>query len=342
VSIDCTTDSSGVFQTFLPRPGEWDVGVACSAPRIERKVRGIDVKRRPRRDYAEVLIDLPDTNLTGSVVDEAGKPAPTAYVRCRPISTADDAVLVRCDDEGRFELCGFAPGTVELRAETREAKSDALVIGVNADTDSQPVRLILRSLREVIGRVVGPNGPVPGASVYMQPVGSVIGGGAQANTDAIGSYSLKLPRQSSEVFAWVMASSYAMTLARLPIPQDNDLLLTVDRVFSGAAVSYPPDQWPFVYLIHRGASEWFSPFLGWARRHGAEGRLDPGTAVIPRLEPGLWQFCLLEEGSPEWVGVRSWGQPAPGQCIERVLAPGQITSVDLMSFNSGSHAALKP
>ena len=328
-SVTFHADASGAFSGHLPRPGDWAVVISADSPPVERSLRRVSVAIRPRKAYAEVEIRLPGGRLHGVVRDEGGRPASRAFVRALPLSSEDDEVATRAGEDGRFELAGLPGVPVELQAETREALSDALVLVVQEDREPDSIELVVRARRLVSGRVLGPHGPVPGASVYLRPVGETFHSGEETSTDATGSFSMHLGKGVREVFARVMASGYAFSVVRAPLPEGGELVLQVGKVMGEVELRYPAEQHASVLAVRSGAAIWLPPLLSWAGRFGGEGSYAPGRVVIPRLDAGVWSFCLLSPGTAEWAATWAWGRTAPDRCVEVVVAPGGRASADL-------------
>ncbi|NJL27610.1 MAG: carboxypeptidase regulatory-like domain-containing protein [Thermoanaerobaculia bacterium] len=174
VSVAVESDAEGEFSAQLAREGEWDVDVAATEPKVFRRLRKVPVAREPGSGRAWVEIDLPDTLLEGEVVDEAGAAVPDATVLILVFPAVERPSTVRTDEKGHFELRGFEPGAFRLEARAKgkfgQRTSETVEVHVDKDEGRAEVKLVVRDLVEVRGRVVTSGGSgVPGASILAMP-----------------------------------------------------------------------------------------------------------------------------------------------------------------------------
>jgi len=330
VSIEMLSDGAGAFDGFLPHGGDWRVDISSTKPSVERSLKRVTVARRPGRDYAQVELRLPDSRLQGTVTDEAGNPVERAIVRVQP-RVLDEGEIIADASGGAFDVRGIAAGVVEVQAEARDALSDPVIVSVAPEGVTGPLELIVRKLREVKGQIIGPRGPVPGARVYLRPLGEAFLGGDEKHTDAQGAFTARLSRSVSEVAVEMMAPGYAMGLLRVRIPESSQLSLSLSEARGAVKLRLPRGLEESLFAVHAGASSWAGAVMGWAQMNPAERHFDKerNELTVPALEVGVWQFCVAMPGSAEWVTIWAWGLPLPQFCVEHVISPGAATSVDL-------------
>jgi hypothetical protein len=330
VSVEMRTDDAGALDGYLPRGGDWKVEISAERPVVERSLGKITVSRRPRRDFAEVEIRLPDSRVQGTVVDEAGVPPRRAIVRLRPRVT-DEGEIVADASGGVFDVRGIPAGLLEVQAESRDGVSDTVLATVMEEGITGPLELVLRSLRPVGGTVAGPRGGAPGVRVYLRPVGEGFHGGDEVFTDARGEFTARLPRSVRGVAVQLMAPGYALTLLRTPLPEQGRLAFRLSEAAGAVALRLPPGLEDAVFGVHAGCAAWYGALWGWAQMNPAERSFDAtrNELVLPRLEPGEWSFCVAVPGSAEWFSIWALGVPPPGPCRTVTVQPGTTVAVDL-------------
>ncbi|MFI5378814.1 MAG: collagen binding domain-containing protein [Tepidisphaerales bacterium] len=190
---EATTDDTGHFVVEKITPG--NVSVSIGAAGFAGKAVAYDqVNGRDMRKYEVSL--APEASVTGSVVDDTGKPVAGAEVTVWEPMGMDgtgyrlsDTPKTRTDDQGKFELKGLPQGFCRL---TLHAK------GYHAawSTSWQAVpatNVVIQAGRTgtVRGRVLGPDGkPKPSAQVHVQDAaGAKIGTwGGSMNVGADGTF----------------------------------------------------------------------------------------------------------------------------------------------------------
>jgi hypothetical protein len=125
----------------------------------------VKVEVPPGKRRAEVAIHVPDTRLTGDVVDSKGNPAPGANL----FLIAKEPSTETTDEHGKFELRGIEPGTFGIEAELGDESSGPLKVSVLEGSDTPSVHLVLHKPVVLKGTVSSAGGPVPGASLLGFP-----------------------------------------------------------------------------------------------------------------------------------------------------------------------------
>ncbi|MEM7518957.1 MAG: carboxypeptidase-like regulatory domain-containing protein, partial [Planctomycetota bacterium] len=225
-SIELVSDEDGVFSGVLPREGRWEVDLVASSPEIHRRLRGIDVEKGPD-GVAEVEIELPDTLISGVVVDEEGRPLEAARViaSARELSREGDPVAperpatVQTAEDGSFAFRGFEAGTYDLQALAgRNRQSDPLTGSLGEQTPWTGVRLVASEARAWRGRVLSAatGQPVAGALVVPRPHrpdSAIIS--TQTSTRNDGTFDLRLPSSIDGTNLAIMGRGFELSFVQL-------------------------------------------------------------------------------------------------------------------------------
>jgi uncharacterized GH25 family protein len=83
-------------------------------------------------------------SVTGTVVDELGKPVNKATVELTDVVTEEAASSVTTGDNGRYEFSGLLPGNYRIHAKKGEKESEVVEIKVDNDPVGGP-RLVLKA-----------------------------------------------------------------------------------------------------------------------------------------------------------------------------------------------------
>jgi hypothetical protein len=326
--ISFRADGEGEFSGVLPHGGTWEVDVESSSPRVRRRVREVQVE--PGRDgaTARVRIDLPNTKVTGEVVDEKGARAPNVQVRALDLVTARPTV-VNADENGRFELHAVPEGPFTLIALKAEARSDEALVQVTKDVESPPVRLVLRKVETVTGLVLAGGGAVPGARVLALPRNrespSFWPGKISATTDVEGRFSLKVPAGTTDLQVEVLAPGRTLALRRFQGIPKEPLQLdvsapggVVELVMPGGDLSDPAAERLTVWV--NGLLLDGTELEVWAALNGAQGP-EPGILRVPSLPEGSYTACWSDLAAAFDSMVQ--GGPSPGAaCSTGILTAG--------------------
>jgi hypothetical protein len=332
VRIEAAADEKGKFETLLPKAGDWVVYVTAEDPAVEREIPKVRVEPKPGTEEAIVDLDLPDTLLRGSVITEAGgDPVAGALVTAMSAGAVrESAVQVRADRDGRFELRGILPGTTLVEAAGGEdLVAEAVAVDVRPEKESQPIVLRAGPRLRVTGTVVSATGPVPGARVKAVPVGVPTIATRIMAADAAGRFTLLLPPATREMLVTVNAPGFALRTLRLPVPETRELAIGLEQsagtlvLETDGPADYADPNAPMIYVLHGGAAEALYYLQAWAATAGAPAPGTDGRSVIPAVEPGAYQACLVLPS--ERPGL-DFGITPPGRCASGILgANGELT-----------------
>jgi hypothetical protein len=298
--VNLRSDEEGLFFGVLPREGEWPVEVILpgGAPQA---IDPVAVRRGPG-GVARVALRVPDTRLLGEVVGDDGVPVAGAIVLVvrldAPASEVERRAGVdqrrrretnlRTDREGAFEIRGLLPGTVRVHAHDAGRSSDWREVALAEDEPTEPVRLVLRLRQRVVGIVVSPDGPVPGAAVmgYSRGREAPVEPFAQAVTGADGRFSLEVDAQTPLLDLLVVPPVHDVVLTRFS-PGAEPVVVAVER--SGASLileGFGPD----AVLVGGGAELPLGVLVSALFRFGRVA-IDSQALQIEGMPPGVYAAC---------------------------------------------------
>jgi hypothetical protein len=270
------------------------VEIEATEPAIRRDLQ-VEVS-----EGEEIELTVPDTSVRGMVVDESGRGVGRAIVRVTSQSLPGMTTDLRPDDEGHFEAIGLPSGPATFVAEDSDRYSDQQEL-VLAEGDSlSGVRLVLRPVVRVSGRVVSEDGHgVVGArikavalEVLNRPVFMVL-------SDAEGSFSLELPAATRNVILNVGTPGFGFRIFSVPLPSDDQPLVIPVASDAGTLVVDLPEEldrtsWdaPQVAILHDGGYAGLYFLQDWARFQGSGAAEPEQRFVVPSMEPGEYVACL--------------------------------------------------
>jgi hypothetical protein len=287
-------DENGRFQGFLPSEGLWRIEVVKEAEGLRLALHPVEVKRHSGKRWAELSLELPDTLVQGEVVDEAGKEVSTAGVTSTYL--ADRTVTqLNSDAKGHFKIRGLQPGATVFEAESGEQASGPVPWSVEEGHESPLLRLTVRARKEVRGRIVSSQGPVPGAEVLAWPDFSQapLAGIESSVTGPDGTYRISVPAGSQALNLLVLAPGSALRMLRAPVapgqpldipvePQGGTLVIQLRK--SGRKESATP------LLLHNGAFALLPLLARWVTLQGGTEGQD-GRVVLESVEAGDYSLC---------------------------------------------------
>ncbi len=291
--VRLSSDANGRFEGSLPREGEWPVEISVNGG--AQIIPSVEVARKPGRSFAIVEIALPDTTLTGHVMD-GNEPATDAFILVKGgEGKREKAANLVVDEEGAFELRGLPAGEYAVSAYRSGQTSDWSRVELREHVPGPHVRLDLEPKIEITGRVVAASGTgVPGARVQAMPASSAeTAWSAQAATDMKGDFTLKISKGIDVVDLLVLASGFGLEIRRIQVSDFADSLLVVPVVQSGGRLVLPMPSGSG-YTLHRDSAavllEEIAPLLlrsGSMRPNAAPA----GGFVIESVAPGAYAIC---------------------------------------------------
>jgi hypothetical protein len=316
-------DAKGRFHGVLPRQGAWQVDVKAPEPPIETRARVEIQVNSAGKATAEV--QLPDTRVSGRVVDDEGQPASSADVF---FATGNIQRLETADEHGAFQARALPEGPLVVTAEGERQgphagwTSEPTQVNLIEAQPAGPLELRLRKTKALAGKIVSPSGPVAGARVVAIPQGPMPDAGGSATTDLAGSFHLQIPQKTESATMIVTAPGRALK-AFDAVTEGQDLALEVTEEGGTLELALPD---PLVMerkgLSLRIAQDglWLPAGLlfQWANGHGETSAGDTGQLRhIPALAPGEYQVCLVPREP-----LPGTGAPVSGGCDTGALSNG--------------------
>ncbi len=321
-SVEADSDDSGEFLAILPHEGEWTVDVQADSPPVTSRGLSVDVEPVGGLRTADVRIEVPDTSISGDVVNEVGLSVAGAEVRISSFGTWQGAFKVPTDPEGRFEIRGLSPGPYGVEAESADQTSDSVLTSVS-DHFSPTVHLTLQADRILAGNVVADSGPVASARVIAYPVDSAgrpaTIGLPEGRTDVRGRFEVKIPRSAALVRLLVLAPGYDLALTRAT--RGASLVVPLSPVGGTLHLASAPKAEGAVGLLLVQGEPIDLPRLElWARMNGVTGWHN-GVLSVPAMPSGQYAYCRLSLQEALLV-VGGAAAPTPAACTEGYLPAG--------------------
>jgi hypothetical protein len=295
VRARATSDAEGRFEVRLPHLAEWPVEIVNRELAIHSLVK-VDID-----DERELAIDLPDTSVSGWVVDVDGQRLSRGTVTAR---VSDRAFSTKLNPAGAFSLRGVPEGPLHLLATNARNESSAPVtLQVTRDVPLRDVELRILQTRRFAGTVVSSGQPVVGAHVSVFPLAPRGGSVVEAVTDVAGKFDVVVADQAVRLLVVIGAPN--RTLQTLDVPASTEAM-RYDVAARGGTVElrFESTHDSSFRLTRDGVEIPLGSLFSWIFAHGARIE-DPNRIRVTDLAPGHYQVC---RGS--------------GKCMDGVLAPG--------------------
>jgi hypothetical protein len=310
------SDEKGHFNGFLPKEGKWDVEIESESGGLRLRLEPVEVKVAPGKSVARLEMRAPNTRLTGEVVDDEGHSVHGAVVRVIDKIGAE----VRTDEKGEFEIRGVRPGLQGLEAEDGDRISGAVEVLLQEDREPSPIKLVVRRPAALMGRVLAPTGPVPGAELIAWPSLDEVGfaSASQGVTGPDGKFRLDLPAGTRLVHLVVFPPGYALRMLAVQVAPDRPVEIPVDSAGGSLVIELPGFEpgGPLPLLAHNGSFTLIPLLMRWMQLQRVHPD-DPRRLVVPNVEPGAYSLC--SGASSE---LRQGKEPhGDGRCASGVLPP---------------------
>lgn len=293
-----TANEEGKFAGVIPEPeGEsWDVYIEADAPPTHVTLHGVLAERKPDDPVVRVDLRLPRTAVFGSVTQSDGTPVGYAVVNVR--GTAGDVDQVSTEKDGTFQISGMPPGSYEIVAESFLMNSDVVRYDIRED-DNPPLRLIVRDVQQVKGRVVTAAGvPVIGAQIGALPVNaSKVGAGFETSNEH-GAFVMQIRPDVSVMDILIAPPGFATVMGRTQVRADRYMEVTVDQHGGSLIAELPPGRDGLV--THEGAT-WSLYLVAWAASGSDEKSEASRRITIPSLHPGEYTVCVSDRCKSGYV-----------------------------------------
>jgi hypothetical protein len=296
-------DAEGAFQVRLPRLGEWPVEVVDDARGIHSIVSVSVAGSKP------IAVELPDTSLSGWVIDHDGQRLTSGRVMAASSARAFTTTL---NAAGEFTLRGLQEGSVQLLANNATGESSApLALQVKSGAPLRHVELRILKTRRVAGLVFSAGQHLAGARVSVVPQVPRGGQVAQAVTDAGGRFEVRMPEETTRVVVVIGAPNRTLHTFEVPVSAE---VPQYDVAPAGGTLElrFSRSRAPWM-LTRDGVPVPVTFLLDWIVSHGIP--LDDESRLrVPDLAPGQYRACN-----------------GAAQCVSGALAPGatlQLTVPD--------------
>ena len=306
-----------------------DVGLAgtyhvlISAPGKARLYRRIRLERSGTRDLGDLRL-VPGHAVEGRVTDPDGKPIPHARVAVigaldlphRPLELPHTGPV---DVRGRFRVSGLRAAAYQLLVRADGFGSSVLRRVV---APAVGLRVTLRPLQVLTGRVVADDKPAPGATVEL--AGSGVWPPIQIQTDALGQFRFAGLREGIyELRArrgrWVSAPAPAVDLLGGASPPPVELTLLEGTVLRGRVVDAHTKKPLGGVRVTAGLD-----LLAVNPRMTQTTR--DGSFVLEPLLPGEYRLTLSRDEYLPKRGVPVTVLPGPNPPVELALHRGGVLS----------------
>ena len=313
VSVKLSADENGHFEGSLPRAGDWTVQISGRAPKLET-VLSVTVAADD-----DLVVRIPDTRVSGRVVDPEGGPVDQVEVEANALGRI---AVIRALPDGTFAFRGLAETTVAFRArDLRTGRyTSSLETIVKADEPRNGIVLHLEREREISGRVLSRGVPVIGARVtVMAFIDSLDHPQLRAISDEQGNFRLAVAAATRRATIVVGAPGKTLQNYELPLTE-APLILELEPVGGTLTLVWPKEGFP---LVTRAGVLLMVPDLAvWAMGQGEVWR--EHSLRVPNVAPGQYRLC-------NQIPPKSKDGKAAPQCRDGVLAPGGTLTLDLGS-----------
>lgn len=326
---EMSSNAKGEFAGVLPKAGSWKVLISASDPEVEAEVR---VAVEPNsQGIAEVEIELPDTSVSGQVVDAAGQPVTGADVS---LAGADHRERIETGAGGRFAFRAVAEGPIRLAAGVgapNNASSEPVDLFVREGESVGPVVLRLRETKRIHGQVVAPIGPLAGARVLVYPQKPTLGTPQDVRSEADGSFEADVPKATTSALVVVSPPGHALRVLDVHLGAEP-IVVPVGREGGTLEVSWTDpgasdDGSVLGSLTVDGLQLPIGELFNWARGHGEPFGTPTGFRV-ENLAPGVYRACLRPRTFESLDAALDSSRPNV-RCAEGVLAPGGELKLDV-------------
>lgn len=339
-----TTDERGFFSVLVPVRGTYDVRVISQdlgqihlVPEVEFEVPD-----------DEVLVTLPEGELSGVVVDADGSPRSDAKVnatQARGLEGLPTTSAVKVAEDGSFTLARLGEGRWEVQASSGDLKSEAAAISLSEDERRSGLVLRLVAGRRFQGTLTREgqglaNTPVWTACLWLPP-GSRCGGFVR--TDEEGSF----------------VASFGPGTGRVPVSlvvEADGLPVTAFKVWAdsngGGEAARNTLQMPSrgggLRIVVPGTAENGpdpSRLLMFHENGGLVpaglGNVEPVSSTRTRmvsfgnLAPGVWHLYEIQQAA-DFVALSAAGGSGQGALATSRVVAGQVTTIDLTGATTTS------
>lgn len=308
VRVEMTAGADGKFRGYLPRGGRWRVAVRNAGTR-NSTLLDVDVE-----EDGDVAIELPNTSVSGIVLDSRGNAVERARVT---LLVPETALTARTDPAGRFTFDSVPLGRRTMSAVHADGSeaSAQVELEVTAEMPAHDgIELKLLPKRTIAGRVMSRGVPVIGARVRARAV-DVRGAAGTGISDTDGRFRIDLREDARRVNVTVAAAGFALQAFELDTSGGPPLLELARQ--GGTLLLDLPESASALELTLDGIWISAADLAGWTAALGHEQRDARGRRQIPQLAPGSIRVCVVAAGESRQ------------RCRDGQLAPQGSLQLDL-------------
>lgn len=333
--IQTHSDEEGRFEVVLPEPGRWSVEVSSAELEIQRTLSAVEVAEPEGEGAAELEIRLPDTLVSGHVVDPAGERARGAVVTLVDPAAGERPVILRSDDQGEFTVRGLGFGQISASARRGQMQSDDVDIRLSKGSPNGRIVLALQHTHEIRGVVTSAHGPVAGAQVTWYGLETLSGSTMVTGSD--GRFSARLGDFERVLNVMVLPPGLVFTVDRWPVEREESVVhvedlggtLLLPGGFEALDQAADGTEGRMVFYA-RGVAVDLGTLRQWwetQRSLGASVMNEVGIA-IPQMGSGEYSVCRSSgSGAHFELSLPAAGGNLP--CVTAYLPPGGIEILDV-------------
>lgn len=303
-AIRIRSNEEGLFQGHLTHEGTWKVTWQGAGSLERANLEPVEVRLRPREKTAWIELAIPDSEISGEIVDEQDQPVSGALVAVHEAGKVRPRASMLTGAEGEFSIRGLPEGTFVIDAEYGKLRSEEAVVHVEDEQQTNPLRLVVRAGTDVRGFLVSQSGPIVGASITVIPR-SAVPASRSYGSGADGGFRFVVPTAVQGIDLVVVASGFATKILPMKVNRDSEEPHFVEMAAIGGELVIPltGSGNPLnLRLYHNASSTTLENVL---RALMPFNPIDATRGlVLPMMETGLYRLC-----------------DARGSCAEGVLEP---------------------
>ena len=326
VRVHAASDDEGLFSVVLPHAGTWSVDVFGGPTMVAAAGVTVEVQQPKPGNPARVEINLPDTEVRGSVHDANGNGVEGAIVLLVPVGGSARAVSSESDVLGNFSIRGQAPGSYSVEARKEHAVSERAQVVLQEDLTPPDLNLVIRPRSSLKGRVASWSGPVAGAWILAFPMTSngtlAVMMAPQARSGLDGEFEMELPPDTVNVRLITTALGYTLSATTVPLAsRDQSASISLDQNEGTLELARPePGSGKIPFILANGQPIDLPYLELWARAH-TPNPSNEISLVIQGMPAGSYAYCSL---TPDEAMLVFGGAASPGAraCTEGQLGAG--------------------
>lgn len=325
--IRTSSDQEGAFRVTLPEAGDWRVTLLADDPEVRRTL-STGVPEPEGEEAVELRLELPDTVISGVVLDALGRPVEGASIALFDLPRAELPAFLLSGEKGRFSTRGLGPGEIRLYAEKGGSESEEAVVTVSKSSPQLEVTLTLRDTRTLQGIVQSSTGTLAGAQVVTLSTDTFRGASSVTGTD--GAFTARITPSTPGVNVMVMPPGRTFTTMQIPADRERVVVWVNDVggeiLLPGGleALRATPAGEAIVFYAGGVAVDLSILHQWWQTQRALGARVESDDGVIlPQMAAGEYALCLLQRGTLPSTLARGGAR-----CISEFLQPGGATTLD--------------